>query len=639
MALSLSHRSKEWRFPFIFVAVTTLVTVAAVAAFFLLTTNGSLYADQAMIVVRDSQEAKSPPDHPVDVPTPEKTSERAVPSNPVIAPRSTPTSKNTTKKAPSLQLAREEEPAPAEADGGLQMDWRACGGRLAADYIPCLDNFRAIKKLKSRRHMEHRERHCPNPNLRCLVPLPKGYMIPIPWPRSRDMIWYNNVPHSKLVDYKKDQNWVKLSGQFLVFPGGGTQFKDGVGHYIQFLEKIFPSIKFGLHTRVVMDVGCGVASFGGYLLDRDVLTMSFAPKDEHEAQIQMALERGIPAFLSVIGTQRLTFPSNVYDMVHCARCRVHWYGDGGRPLLEINRVLRPGGYFVWSAAPVYRDDPRHTDLWKAMVTLTTSMCWKTVANKFDKSAGIGVVIYQKPMSSTCYKQRASNDPPLCDGSQLYNGSWYTPLESCILPLPSSSSVPGYKWPQPWPRRLKNKPTWLSKPVNNLPSFDKDTENWERRVSDFYLQGLSLNWTSVRNIMDMNAGYGGFAAALIGEPVWVMNVVPVSEPDTLPTIFERGLIGIYHDWCESFNTYPRTYDLLHAYDLFTNLPRRCDMIDTVVEMDRILRPGGYALIKDSIPNMGKLRAILLSLHWKISFQNSEFLVGRKSNWRPTNVEFN
>ncbi|KAF3772494.1 putative methyltransferase [Nymphaea thermarum] len=99
-----------------------------------------------------------------------------------------------------------------------------------------------------------------------------------------------------------------------------------------------------------MDVGCGVASFGGYLLDRDVLTMSFAPKDEHEAQIQMALERGIPAFLSVIGTQRLTFPS-------------------GKPLLEINRVLRPGGYFVWSAAPVYRNDPRHTNLWNGLLNI------------------------------------------------------------------------------------------------------------------------------------------------------------------------------------------------------------------------------------------------------------------------------
>ncbi|KAF3782422.1 putative methyltransferase [Nymphaea thermarum] len=216
---------------------------------------------------------------------------------------------------------------------------------------------------------------------------------------------------------------------------------------------------------------------------------------------------------------------------------------------------------------------------------------------------------------------------------------YTPLEGCIFPLPSSNSGPGYRWPQPWPRRLKSRPTWLSESVNNLPSFEEDTESWGRRVSDFYLQGLSLNWSSVRNIMDMNAGYGGFAAALIGEPVWVMNVVPVNGPDTLPTIFERGLIGIYHDWCESFNTYPRTYDLLHAYDLFTNLPQRCDMIDTVVEMDRILRPEGWALIKDSVPNMKKLKAIMLSLHWKIYFQNSEFLVGRKGNWQPTNVEFN
>lgn len=56
--------------------------------------------------------------------------------------------------------------------------------------------------------------------------------------------------------------------------------------------------------------------------------MSFAPKDEHEAQIQFALERGIPAFLSVIGTQKLAFPDNVFDLIHCARCRVHWDANG-----------------------------------------------------------------------------------------------------------------------------------------------------------------------------------------------------------------------------------------------------------------------------------------------------------------------
>lgn len=66
--------------------------------------------------------------------------------------------------------------------------WERCSGSQGVDYIPCLDNWKAIKELKSRRHMEHRERHCPQPSLRCLVQLPKGYKVPVPWPKSRDMV-------------------------------------------------------------------------------------------------------------------------------------------------------------------------------------------------------------------------------------------------------------------------------------------------------------------------------------------------------------------------------------------------------------------------------------------------------------------
>jgi tRNA wybutosine-synthesizing protein 1 len=62
----------------------------------------------------------------------------------------------------------------------------------------------------------------------------------------------------------------------------------------------------------------------------------------------------------------------------------------------------------------------------------------------------------------------------------------------------------------------------------------------------------------------------FAAALASKSVWVMNVVPVHAADTLPIIYERGLIGVYHDWCEPFGTYPRSYDLLHADHLFSRL---------------------------------------------------------------------
>lgn len=514
----------------------------------------------------------------------------------------------------------------------LKIKWVACKGPVAVDYIPCLDNSQAIKELKSRRHMEHRERHCPQPSPRCLVPLPNGYKVPVPWPKSRDMIWYDNVPHPKLVEYKKDQHWVIKKGDFLVFPGGGTQFKDGVTNYINFIEKTLPSIEWGRHTRVILDVGCGVASFGGYLLDRDVITMSFAPKDEHEAQIQFALERGIPATLSVIGTQKLTFPDNAFDLIHCARCRVHWDADGGKPLMELNRILRPGGFFVWSATPVYRDDDRDRNVWNSMVALTKSICWKVVAKTVD-SSGIGLVIYQKPVSSSCYEKRQESNPPLCEQQDEKNAPWYVPLSGCLPRLPVDSMGNLVGWPTQWPDRISSKPPSLTTLSDAEEMFIEDTKHWASLVSDVYLDGPAINWSSVRNIMDMNAGYGGFAAALIDLPYWVMNVVPTHMEDTLPIIFDRGLIGIYHDWCESLNTYPRTYDLLHASFLFRNLTQRCDIIDVAVEMDRILRPGGYILVQDTMEMVNKLNSVLRSMQWSTSLYQGQFLVGNKGFWRP------
>jgi hypothetical protein len=51
-------------------------------------------------------------------------------------------------------------------------------------------------------------------------------------------IWYHNVPHAKLAEVKGHQNWVKMMGEFLTFPGGGTQFIHGALHYIDFLQQV-----------------------------------------------------------------------------------------------------------------------------------------------------------------------------------------------------------------------------------------------------------------------------------------------------------------------------------------------------------------------------------------------------------------
>lgn len=131
----------------------------------------------------------------------------------------------------------------------------------------------------------------------------------------------------------------------------------------------------------MLDVGCGVASFGAYLLSHDVLAMSLAPNDVHENQIQLALERGISAALGVLGTRRLPYPSRSFEMAHCSRCRIDWLQRDGVLLLEVDRVLRPGGYFVYSSPEAYALDPFNRKIWRQMSDLARRMCWRVASKK------------------------------------------------------------------------------------------------------------------------------------------------------------------------------------------------------------------------------------------------------------------
>lgn len=57
------------------------------------------------------------------------------------------------------------------------------------------------------------------------------------------------------------------------------------------------------------------------------------------------------------------------------------------------------------------------------------------------------------------------------------------------------------------------------------------------------------YNMVRNVLDMNAHFGGFNSALLeaGKSVWVMNVIPTTGPNYLPLILDRGFLGVLHDW--------------------------------------------------------------------------------------------
>ncbi|KAJ4812421.1 S-adenosyl-L-methionine-dependent methyltransferases superfamily protein [Rhynchospora pubera] len=507
-------------------------------------------------------------------------------------------------------------------DPSAQYHWKQCGMKSGHNYIPCWD-------FESDAHQRHHERSCPHTPVMCLVSLPKGYREPLPWPERESKIWYGNVVHPKLSSFAKSHSWLKISGDHLEFPKEQSEFKGGANQYLDFIEEVVPDLEWGKNIRVVLDIGCIGASFSASLLEKSVLVVTLALANDQTDLAQVALERGMPAILGSLGSRRLPFPSGVFDVIHCGDCNIAWHHDGGKLLLEINRILRPGGYFISSTT--------HGDVEteQGMRKLLASISWLILAHKTNDESEMGVRVYQRPASNDIFTLRRSKNPPFCKEDEKPDIAWYTPINTCLHRVPAAIEERGSDWPAEWPNRLFTYPDWLGDLQGRLHA---DQDHWKAVVEKSYLNGLGIDWSTIRNVMDMKAVYGGFAAALASQKVWVMNVVPVHAPNTLPIIFERGLFGVYHDWCEPFSTYPRSYDLLHADHLFSRLKNRCKHpIVIVVEMDRILRPGGWAIIRDKVEIVNPLESILKSLNWEIRMTYGKdkegIIVAQKTTWRP------
>ncbi|KAL6009253.1 hypothetical protein ACLOJK_022481, partial [Asimina triloba] len=296
------------------------------------------------------------------------------------------------------------------------------------DYTPCQDQRRAM--TFPRENMNYRERHCPpeNEKLHCLIPAPKGYMTPFQWPKSRDYVHYANAPYKSLTVEKAVQNWVQFEGNVFRFPGGGTQFPQGADTYINQLASVIP-LDTGA-VRTALDTGCGVASWGAYLLKKNVLAMSFAPRDSHTAQVQFALERGVPAVIGVLGTIRLPYPSRAFDMAHCSRCLIPWSGNEGMYMMEVDRVLRPGGYWVLSGPPInwktnYKAWQRtKEDLEEEQTKIeefAKLLCWEKVSENAE------IAVWRKGRNANSCPGRQDNSVNFCESTNADDVWLYPPI--------------------------------------------------------------------------------------------------------------------------------------------------------------------------------------------------------------------
>ncbi|XP_010499731.1 PREDICTED: probable methyltransferase PMT20 [Camelina sativa] len=268
------------------------------------------------------------------------------------------------------------------------------------------------------------------------------------------------------------------------------------------------------------------------------------------------------------------------------------------------------------------------------------MCFKKYAQKDD------IAVWQKLSDKSCYDKIAKNMeayPPKCDDSIEPDSAWYTPLRPCVVAPTSKVKNSGLGSIPKWPERLNVTPERIGDVHGGSASGLKhDDGKWKNRVKHYKKILPGLGTDKIRNVMDMNTVYGGFAAALIEDPVWVMNVVSSYSANSLPVVFDRGLIGTYHDWCEAFSTYPRTYDLLHLDSLFTLESHRCEMKYVLLEMDRILRPSGYVIFRESSYFMDAITTLAKGMRWSCMREETEYavksekiLVCQKKLWFSSN----
>ncbi|KAK1292885.1 putative methyltransferase PMT5 [Acorus calamus] len=378
-------------------------------------------------------------------------------------------------------------------------------GKERENYVPCYNVTGNL--LVGFHDGEEFDRHCEvdGSGPHCLVRPPKDYKIPLRWPAGRDVIWSGNMKITKdqfLSSGSMTKRIMLLEENQIAFHSeDGVNF-DSVKDYSRQIAEMIglgsDSEFLQAGVRTVLDIGCGFGSFGAHLFSLKLMTVCIASYEVFGSQVQLALERGLPAMIGSFFSRQLPYPPLSFDMIHCAQCGIIWDKKGVR----------------------VEDFSEDSDVWRSALRNYWSLLTPLIFSDHPKRPG-------------------EEDP--------------------------------------------------------LPPYNM-----------------------IRNVMDMNSHYAGLNAAFLEakKSVWVMNVVPIGTQNTLPLILDRGFAGVLHNWCEPFPTYPRTYDMLHAMGLISHLinSERCDLSNLFLEMDRILRPEGWVVLRDKAAVIEKVRSIVTQIRW-------------------------
>ncbi|GJW77744.1 probable methyltransferase PMT5 [Tanacetum coccineum] len=386
-----------------------------------------------------------------------------------------------------------------------------------------------------------------------------------------DMYFRYTRHKGRIIDFKeqRDMQLLNMSKRGVLLPmqiklgsiDDGLMF-DGVKDYShQVAEMIGLGSDVEFHqagVRTVLDIGCGFCSFGAHLLSLKLMTVCMAAYELTGSQVQISLKRCLPAVIGNFNSRKLSSPSLSYDIVHYVECGIMWDDKDGLLLIEVDRILQLGGYFVLHGSSL---STKKGNMANPIEEFVHKICWTFIAQQEETS------IWQKTIDAQCYSSGVQGAIPPCRDKIEDNQSYYQPLASCVRGTTSKRWVPIQN------RSSSSQITPVELEIYGKPG-DKDP---------------LPPYNMIRNVMDMNAHYGGLNTAFLeeGKAVWVMNVVPIRARNTLLVLLNQGYASVLHDWCEPFTTYPRTYDMLHANGLLSYLmSKQCSITNLLLEMDHV-----------------------------------------------------
>ncbi|MBA0585996.1 hypothetical protein Gorai_016751, partial [Gossypium raimondii] len=177
-------------------------------------------------------------------------------------------------------------------------------GKERENYVPCYNVTANL--LFGFKDGEEFDRHCEvvGQGKWCLIRPPKDYKTPLQWPAGRDVIWSGNVKITKdqfLSSGSMTKRMMLLEENQIAFQSDAGLTFDGVKDYSRQIAEMMglgsDSEFLQAGVRTVLDIGCGFGSFGAHLVSIKLMALCIAGYEATGSQVQLALERGLPAMI------------------------------------------------------------------------------------------------------------------------------------------------------------------------------------------------------------------------------------------------------------------------------------------------------------------------------------------------------